>query len=307
MLTLLSSVLAIATGLAGLSAAGIIRMPAQHARSVPPGAAGASPAPAAIVRRQAARWLARQVSRSAIVSCDPAMCSALHAAGTPAANLLMLGPSAEDPLGSDVVVATAALRSLFGHRLASVYAPTVVAAFGLGKTRIQVRVVAPDGAVAYRNALRTDLLARKAAGAQLARNKKIRISHAARKQLSAGQVDARLLTTIAAVAYQHTLRIIAFSDSGPGAAPGTPLRSAEISAPLGAPSAAPAGSAAVSPASTRFTRNVLAFLHVQRPPYLAATIRAVAADGRPAVLVGFAGPSPLGLLNSGGASTDTSP
>jgi hypothetical protein len=234
------------------------------------------------------------------------MCTALHAAGMPAANLLMLGSSAEDPLGSDVVVATAALRNLFGSRLASVYAPAVVAAFGLGQARIQIRVVAPDGAVAYRNALRIDLLARKAAGAQLMRNKEIRVSHAARKQLAAGQVDARLLTTIAAVAHQDALRIIAFSDSGPGAAPGIPLRAVEMSAPRGTASPAPAGSATASPADTRFTRSVLAFLHVQRPPYLAATLRTVVADGRPAVLVGFAGPSPLGLLGSGSASTDTS-
>jgi hypothetical protein len=137
------------------------------------------------------------------------------------------------------------------------------------------------------------------------RNSEIQVSHAARKQLTAGQVDARLLTTMAAVAHQQAVRIIAFSDSGPGAARGTPLRAVEISAPRGA--ASPAGSATASAAHTRFARSVLAFLHVQRPPYLAATLRAVMADGRPAVLVGFAGPSPLGLLSSGSASTDTSP
>jgi Tetratricopeptide repeat len=312
-LCLLSSVLAVATGLVGLSAAGIIRMPRQHAPGAPPGTAEGHPAAAAVVRRQAAGWLARQVSGGTIVSCDPAMCAALRASGMSAANLLTLGPSAQDPLGSDVVVATAAVRSLFGSRLGGVYAPAVVASFGLGKTRIQVRVVAPDGAVAYRNALRTDLLARKKAGTQLLRNKEIGVSHAARKQLVAGQVDARLLTTIAALAHQHALRIVDFSDSGPGAAPGTPLRSAEISAPgttaspAPTPSPASAGGAAARQATASFIRSVLAFLRAQRPPYLAASVRTVLVGGQQAVQVGFAGPSPLGLLTAGAASTDTSP
>jgi tetratricopeptide (TPR) repeat protein len=307
MLCLLSSILAIATGLVGLSAAGIIRIPPPNARGVPAGGAGGRPATAAVVRRQAAGWLTRQVSRSAIVSCDPAMCAALRAVGMPAANLLTLGPSAEDPLGSDVVVATTAVRSLFGSRLAGVYAPAVVAAFGLGKTRIQIRVVAPDGAVAYRNALRTDLLARRAAGTQLVHNKEISIGHAARKQLAAGQVDARLLTTIAALAHQQGLRIAGFSDSGPGAAPGTPLRLADISAPRAAASPAPAGRATAGPADARFIRSALLFLRAQRPPYLAAVLRTVTVGGRRAVQVSFAGPSPLGLLTAGAGHTDASP
>ncbi len=201
------------------------------------------------------------------------------------------------------MVATAAVRSLFGSRLASVYAPAVVADFGAGKTCIQVRVVAPDGAVAYRNALRTDVLARKAAGAQLLRNKEIGTSQAAREQLIAGQVDTRLLTTLAALAHRHPLRIISFSDSGPGAAPGTPLRSAEISAPASKTSSA----AAATPASPGFIRSVLLFLHAQRPPYLAVRLRPVMVNGQEAVQIGFAGPSPLGLLTAGGAGTDTSP
>ena len=82
----------------------------------------------------------------------------------------MLGPGQGDPLGSDILVATAAVRSQFGSRLASVYAPVVVAAFGTGAARIDVRVEAPDGAAAYRAGLAADVAARKAAGAQILRN-----------------------------------------------------------------------------------------------------------------------------------------
>jgi len=301
MLCLLSSGLAMAAVLAGLFAAGIIRaVPSDGARGP-----ATSSGTAAAVRRQAAAWLSRQISRSAIVSCDPAMCAALRADGLPAANLLALGPSAADPLGSDVVVATAAVRSLFGSRLAGVYAPAVVAAFGLGRASIQIRVVAPDGAVAYRNALRADLLARKIAGTQLLLNKEISVTRVAWRQLSAGQVDARLLTTIAALAAQHPLRIAGFTDAGPGAAPGTPLRCAEITAAGSAARASPDGGERA--ADARFIRSVLLFLRAQRPPYLAATLRTATVGGQQAVQVGFAGPSPLGLLTSGVASTDTSP
>lgn len=58
------------------------------------------------------------------------MCAALAQHGVPPGNLLLLGPGAGDPLGSDVVVETAAVRGLFGRRLAAVYAPEVLASFG---------------------------------------------------------------------------------------------------------------------------------------------------------------------------------
>jgi tetratricopeptide (TPR) repeat protein len=267
------------------------------------GAAAARSGGAAAVRHQAASWIARQLSRGAIVSCDPAMCAALRAQGLPAGDLVTLGPAAEDPLGSDVVVATAAVRSQFGGRLAGVYAPEVAAAFGAGSTRIQVRVVAPDGAIAYRNAMRADLLARKAAGAQLLRNKEISVTLAARKQLLAGQVDARMLTTLAALAAQQPVRVVGFADSGPGASAGTPLRSAEIAAfrTAGSPAAAGWGNA-------KFLRSALAFLRAQRPPYLAANLRSARIGaGQVAVRIQFTGPSPLGLLTAGGASADASP
>ncbi len=67
-------------------------------------------------------------------------------------------------LSSQVIVSTAAIRNLFGSRLDSVYAPTVLASFGSGKARIDVRVIAPHGAAAYLAALRADLQERKSVG-----------------------------------------------------------------------------------------------------------------------------------------------
>lgn len=303
LLCLTGTALAAASALMVLTAAGLTGFLPHGGRAAAVVPAAARTASATAARRQAAAWIARQLSHSAIVSCDPAMCAALRTQDFPAGNLLMLEPSAEDPLGSDVVVATAAIRSKFGSRLAGVYAPDVAAAFGAGNARIQIRVIAPDGAAAYRSALRADLLARQAAGAQLLRNRDIGVTAAVRKQLTEGQVDSRLLTTLAALAAQHALRIVAFADSGPGASPGMPLRMAEISAPGGSAAIAPPG-----PGNARFPRSVLAFLRAQRPPYLAAGPRAIrSGGGQDVVQVEFASPSPLGLLTAGAASGSTSP
>jgi hypothetical protein len=323
MLCLSGTALAAAVVLVALPAAGFARFlsPGSGATTAVP--AAASSTSAAAVRQQAATWIARQLGRSAVVSCDPAMCAALRAQGLPAGNLLMLGPSSEDPLGSDVVVATAAVRNQFRSRLTGVYAPLVAAAFGPRNARIQIRVVAPYGALAYRNALHADVLARKAAGTQLLRNKEISVTAAARKQLTAGQVDSRLLTTVAALAAQGPLAIVGFADSGPGASAGIPLRSAEIAAPgtvpgpgnagpgnAGPGNAGPgnAGPGNAGPGNARFLRAALAFLRVQRPPYLAASMLTVRLPGgQDVVRVQFAGPSPLGLLTGGNANPDTSP
>ena len=77
-------------------------------------------------RGRAAAGVARQRSGDAIVSCDPAMCAALRPHGIPPGNLLVLRPSSADPLGSDLVMATPAVRNQFGARLASVYAPVII-------------------------------------------------------------------------------------------------------------------------------------------------------------------------------------
>jgi hypothetical protein len=63
---------------------------------------------ASATRDEAAAWVAGQVSGGAVLACDPAMCAALAQRGIPAGNLLVLGPGSGDPLGSAVVVETAA-------------------------------------------------------------------------------------------------------------------------------------------------------------------------------------------------------
>jgi hypothetical protein len=237
---------------------------------------------AAAARTSAARWIAGQVSTSAIVACDPALCAALQAGGVAAGRLLVLGTSASDPLGSDLVVATPALRSQFGARLASVYAPAVVASFGSGAARIDIRAVAADGTAAYDSALAADGSARIAAGEQLVGNHRITMTAAARTVLQAGQVDPRLLAMLAALAAQQPLRILAFGDPSPGASAAIPLRSVEL---------APAK--AGTHAAARL-RTMLSFLQAQQQPFLPTTAVLVRQS---ALSVEYAAPSPLGLLS----------
>jgi hypothetical protein len=256
-----------------------------------PGRATSAPATPGLVqvqaataaRLQTAAWVAAQVSHSAVVACDPAMCAALQAQGFPAGNLMTIGPGTTDPLGSTVDVATAAVRAQFGSRLETVYAPTVIASFGHGSAQIDVRVYAPGGAAAYLAALRADQQARQNLGRVLLRNARVSATPPARAELAAGQVDTRLLATIATLTGQGKVNVVAFSDSGPGASAGAPLRAADLASPPGAKSG--------------YLPSVLALLRAQQAPYLATSLNLARVDGQEVVRIEFAAPSPLGLLS----------
>jgi hypothetical protein len=115
----------------------------QHA-SVASQSGGMTPQQVAVSNRHnAAKWIASQVDSSTIVSCDLEMCNAVASAGYPPSQLMTLQPTATDPLGSTLVIATPAIQSQFGARLASVYAPLVIASFGSGAEQIDVRYIPP--------------------------------------------------------------------------------------------------------------------------------------------------------------------
>ena len=224
-----------------------------------------------------------------MVSCDPVMCQALAAHHIPAGELDVLKPGAANPLRSDVIVATPLVRREFGGRLSSVYAPVILASFGSGQTRVDVRLIAPQGAAAYRSALRADMQSRKEAGTQLSDDKQIAISAVAKTQMRTGQVDSRLLVMLAELTTIHPLSVVAFGDSGPGAAPGVPLRSVELATP----------SQTAKAGRPLTVRRMLALLNRQHPPYRPARAgRIRLGDGQTVIRIEFAAPSPLGLLGT---------
>jgi hypothetical protein len=253
-------------------------------------ATGASGVLSAVaVRQQAARWVDQQVNGDAVVACDPAMCGALQAAGVSAGRLIVLRPGQADPLDSDIVVASAAIRSQFGSRLASVYAPVSIAGFGAGAARVEIRVEAPDGAAAYLAALAADQAARKSAGVQVSHNTAIEVSPAARGLLAAGRVDSRLLETLVTLSHSYPVTVISFGGSpASGVSEGVPLRFAEITG------AATGGHRAASLATLR------AFLNAQRAPYRPSYMSTLRVASRTVLRVEYPAPSPLGLLGSHG-------
>jgi hypothetical protein len=236
---------------------------------------------ASAMRNQAAAWVAQQVTPSAIISCDPAMCLALKAHGVPTFDLLTMEPNTASPLGSQVVVATAAIRSLFGSRLAAVYAPGVIASFGSGNARIDVRVIAPQGAARYLTQLRTDQQARKTNGVALLTSGRVATSAAARQQLASGEVDSRLMVVLSFLTTSPIrLHVVSFGDSGPGATAGMPLRSATL-----------VGSAAS-------LRSIVASLNTPQAPFRPSRTEMTQDDGQPALVIEFAAPTPLQVFGS---------
>jgi hypothetical protein len=270
---------------AGLLGSGLAR----YLAKTPP-APPAPPAPTLHDQEAAAAaWIAQQVSHSKVVSCDPAMCSALTAAGFPGHNLLVIGPTAPYPapypLKSAVVVVTPTVQGFYGNSLTSSWAPAVLAAFGSGHTRITVRVIAPKGAVAYRSALNTDLANRKSIGASLLGVKFIALSVTARKQLAAGQVDSRLMLAIASLATTESVDILEFGNIGPGGDADMPLRYADLA--MNDPAAQLASSAYVQSIRTSLGTGPAA----DRPAHTATV---VLPGGQTVLRIEFTAPTPLG-------------
>ena len=102
--------------------------------------------------------------------------------------------------------------------------------------------------------------------------------HGVPAALAAGQVDARLLITLAALAATEPVRIDGFGGRGPGESPGLALRTAEI--------AAPAATA----------RRMLAFVRAQRSPYLAIRSDLTPGPDGYVLTVEFGAPAPLGMV-----------
>ena len=237
------------------------------------------------LRTEAAAWISHQISPDDVVSCDLAMCQTLEANGVGTGDLLVMDSSDHNILSSQVVVSTSAIRQLFGGRLDSVYAPTVIASFGSGKARIEVRVTAPNGSAAYMSQLNTDVQERKSVGSGLAANGRVVASATGKRQMDAGQVDSRLLVgltyLLGASSPQQKLDILAFADLGPGASPGVPLR-------------------AVYLAETGVVANVrstLAALRSAQTDFRPAHTETVRFGGKRALYIEFAAPPRLGLLD----------
>ena len=237
------------------------------------------------VEVRAAAWVADQVGRATRVSCDQVMCQALEQRHVPAASIHELRAGQADRLRSGVLVSTAAVRTLMGTEAVTADAPAVIARFGSGSVRIEIREIVPGGAAAYFSSLSKDIRDRRASGISLLENPRITVSATARGQLRAGQVDSRLLIVIAGLAAHQRVAILGFGDLGPGASPGIPFRCVYL--------AETDGTAAAQ------VQRMSALLGRQPGPYAAAHIQPGRLAGRNVVQIEFSAPSPQGLLGPG--------
>lgn len=233
--------------------------------------------------KQAAAWVAQQVSRDALVSCDRQMCSALVNDGFK--NVLVLRP-AHYPLSSTLVIVTARVRSLFGSSL-NQYAPAVIATVGSGGAQVSIRVIAPEGTAAYRREFAADLQDRKQIGSALVRTPNpIYQSASAAEQMDAGQVDARLLLAITELASKHPIYIEDFGNIPPGATSGVPLRYADLAETVAA--------AHLSSSAYAHAMSALA----SALPSLYRPLRAVTVQlpgGMSVLRIEFSAPTPIGF------------
>lgn len=234
----------------------------------------------AAAQTEAAAWIADQASSDAIIVCDPAMCAALLAQGVTAGQLMPLRPGSADPRGAAVVVTSASADS----QLTDEYAPAVIASFGSGDSRIDVRATEPGGVAGYESALRADRAARMSAGSQLLQNSRIRFTAQDAAELRAAEVDSRVLATLAALSSQYSFRVTAFGD----ASPGVQVLYREVTI---ASDGSRDGTAELAAA--------LALAKAQDQPYLPAHAMIVhPGTDQAALSIQFAAPSPLGLLTA---------
>ena len=235
----------------------------------------------AAVRNQAVTWIMHQVSRGAVVGCDAQVCTDLHSRGMPYANLLTLGSQSNDPLGATLVVDTAAVRAQFRDRL-HVWAPAIIAAFGSGNAKIEIRLEFPGGATSYRADQPKYARAREALDAQLLTNNHIKLSATAQTQLRSGNIDPRLPELIALMVHYHPLQIIDFAGQSPGGGPASLLRSMDLA------TANPP--AHLTPSA--YINWMRSFIRAQRSKYRPA-LTLVTLRGQTVLRIGYGAPSPL--------------
>lgn len=246
-------------------------------------------------RDMAAAWVREWVSRGLDIACDPAMCAALHAHGVHSAQLTQLTFNSIDPMTSDVVVETPVVRAYFKHRLASVYAPGLLASFGRHGALIEVRAVDKTGAAPrYKRELNANLVARKLVGRALLHNRHISESAHVASLLWAGKVDLRILLSLSVLAHRRRVTILAIGGAAPGAGRSMPMLSADVTVGV-----LPAGNSSVSASFARVETPgllnwVMNVCRAQLPPLNPASCQELTSPGGMSyVRFTYAAPSPL--------------
>lgn len=192
-------------------------------------------------RREADRWIVQNVPANRRLIVDDALWVDLVEAGM---STNRVARYTTFDAGSDVgiepqrgwqdyhvVVSVESVRAFpdrYPEVRAALHSSAVLAVFGTGTDRVEVRKIVPGGADrAGRTSAGSghDAAAAAEAGAELARNPSVALTPAARRALVAGRVDQRLMTMLVAVAADRPVSVDAFSSDPAEAGTGAPYRS----------------------------------------------------------------------------------
>ena len=256
----------------------------------PPATASARVDADAAARVAAATWIAREVRHGTKMACDEGMCSRLRDSGVTAADLVTLNGDATGLNGAGLVIASRTVRERFGAKLAYAIAPDVLGIFGTGPARVEVRRRSTQSPEAHDRAKAHEQRSRQHAGLQLLDLPRVHTSSDAMHDLAAGEVDNRLVYTLARLARRHTINIASFGGRGPYTGIDVPERSVDIDQ-------VDAGAAIDdNPAMA----GVLKLVRAQRGTYKvnSATMDASGAAGG-VLRVAFPAPVPNGVLSGG--------
>jgi len=231
--------------------------------------------------QSAAAWVVAQVAPGTVVGCDPGMCVQLQSAGLAATQDAVLQPGGTLPAGA-VVVATPALRASLSAQLTASAAETL-ASFGAGQEQVQVVLTAVTTTTAFAAAAKHALAASASAGRALDHNARLHMSGALRHVLTGGDVDMRLLVLLQRLLAAHSVHVVGFGDTGPGATWPAQLRSVTIDGFVQG-----SGKHQVSDLAA-----VLKLLRSQRAPYRASLQEVPAANGEVTLVIQVPAPSPL--------------
>jgi hypothetical protein len=165
----------------------------------------------------------------------------------------------------------------------------VVASYEKGGQAAEVRhILDVDSAAEASDAVDSDRSILAAAGRQLARNDRLRVSDAARRLLEAGDVDPRLQMALIDLTARHVLSVADFPALPGDGGTGTPRRTVALDA-IDGDAIAPGGA---------LVNEIREFLAVQKAPYRADLVRTGELGGATVLRVSFNAPTPLGLLAS---------
>lgn len=206
-------------------------------RPLPPAATGGGDV--TVVRAE--EWMGAELPVGARVGVDSAVFTDL--AGTGRVTVRMLATGGTDWRTDTHILSTPQLRDDATRDPALVmalHASLPIAVFGSSLTRVEVRQVALDSAVALASRWRQDVVDRAVAGTGLLRNPRVQVNSSSLPVLQHGGLDLRAVLLVALLAAKTDVQIMAITSDPNEAAARMPARRVRIAIPDAAPSLAAA-------------------------------------------------------------------